>query len=313
MSKDPVVASVETLQARARMLAVIRGFFSERSVLEVETPLLCSSTTSELHIESFCAEDNSSGAGGFLQTSPESCMKRLLAAGSGAIYQICKAFRAGEAGRLHNPEFSMLEWYRPDLGYHGLMDEVGDLLRLILQLKSQRRISYGDAFRRYAGIDPFDISLAGLRKEAEKHGLSGATDREQCLDFLLSLKVQPALGAGLTFIYDFPAAQAAMARVRPGSPAVAERFEAYVDGVELANGYRELIDPVEQESRMWADLERRAAAGIAPVPMDEKLLAALRAGLPECSGVALGLDRLMMLATDSDSLASVISFSYEQA
>ncbi len=306
---------METLQARARILSRIRGFFSERGMLEVETPLLCGTTTSELHIESFSIQDRNSGAGGFLQTSPESCMKRLLAAGSGPIYQICKAFRVGEVGRLHNPEFSMLEWYRPDLGYQGLMDEVGDLLYLILKLRSQRRISYGEAFRRYAGIDPFRISLASLCRMAHENGLSGGkeADREQCLGFLLSLQVQPALGAGLTFIYDFPASQAAMARMRPGVPAVAERFEAYVDGVELANGYGELTDPLEQEARLCADLERRAAIGIAPVPMDKKLLAALRAGLPPCAGVALGLDRLIMLATGSASLASVLSFSSTQA
>ncbi len=311
--RSPVV--LEALKARAQMLASIRQFFSGRDVLEVETPLLCSSTTSEFHIESFRTLDNSSGVGGFLQTSPEACMKRLLAAGSGPIYQICKAFRAGEAGRLHNAEFSMLEWYRPGMGYQGLMDEVSDLLHLILRIKIQRRISYGNAFSRYARINPFHDSLASLRRKAGECGLASvkAADREQCLDFLLSQKVQPGLGAGLTFIYDFPASQAAMARIRNGLPPVAERFEAYVDGVELANGYRELTDPLEQESRMRADLVRREAAGMAPLPVDEKLLAALGAGLPECSGVALGLDRLMMLATGSESLAAVIAFPYQQA
>jgi lysyl-tRNA synthetase class 2 len=247
-------------------------------------------------------------------------MKRLLAAGSGAIYQISKAFRDGEQGRRHNPEFTLLEWYRPGWDHHRLMDEVAALLSRILGVPPAERRTYREAVREYAGVDPWTCSADELRERASELDLGevaglDADDRGSWLDLLLSLVVEPQLGRGRpTLLYDYPPDQAALARVRgEGEGAVAERFEAYVEGVELANGYHELLDPVEQRRRFESDLERRAEAGLPAVPVDERLLAALAAGLPPCAGVALGVDRLVMLAVGASSLEEVLAFPADRA
>ena len=249
-------------------------------------------------------------------------MKRLLAAGSGAIYQICKAFRDGEAGRSHNPEFTMLEWYRPGFDHHALMDEIDELLAVVLGASKADRLTYGKAFERHAGVDPHRASVEALRRAVEAHGveLAGAEPegRDGWLHLLMSHAVEPHLGRGRpSFVHDFPASQAALARVRPpteaGGVPLAERFEVYVEGVELANGFHELTDAGEQRRRFEHELEQRRRAGLQAVPLDERLLGALEAGLPACAGVAFGIDRLLMLRAGIDDLRRVISFPVDCA
>ncbi len=324
----------------------MRTFFAERGVLEVETPLLGSATVPDLHIHSLVTELGEPGrpAGQvrrtlYLQTSPELAMKRLLAAGSGPIYQLGRAFRDGEAGRRHNPEFTLLEWYRPGFDHHRLMNEVEALLDATvgdrLAVRPAQRLTYAQAFERHAGIDPFRDPPERLRAAVARAGAAPSDrlpdlgdDRDAWLDLLMTTTVEPRLGwegdpaegrPRATFVHDYPASQAALARVRPGAggepgePAVAERFELYVAGVELANGFHELADPEEQRRRFEADLAQRRARGLAEVPLDERFLAALEAGLPASAGVALGFDRLVMLATGAESIAEVMAFNVDLA
>ncbi len=303
-------------ERRAEVLAGVRGFFAGRGVLEVETPLLCARGAMDPAIASFSAV-GPDGRVRWLQTSPEYAMKRLLAAGSGAIFQIARAFRAGEAGPSHNPEFTLLEWYRPHCDHHRLMEEVGDLVVSVLACPAPRRVAYARAFRALAGVDVDRASLGTLRERARAAGASGRTaaglDRDGCLDLLLSHVVQPGLsrlaGARAVFLYDYPASQAALARVaRTPDGERAERFELFVDGLELANGYHELTDPVEQQRRFESEKARRREAGLPPMEIDERLTAALGHGLPPCAGVALGLDRLVMLALGLPHIEDAIAF-----
>jgi lysyl-tRNA synthetase class 2 len=251
-------------------------------------------------------------------------MKRLLAAGSGSIYQVCKVFRDGELGRLHNPEFTMVEWYRVRFGHEALMDEVEALVRHLLDghlpLAASERLSYHEIFARHTGLEPHTATaddFARVAREQEIHipaDLKLHHDVAIWRDLLLTHLIEPRLGQGhLTFVYDYPASQAALARVRPGSPPLAERFELYVNGIELANGFHELADGAEQETRFERQQFARATRSLPPVPRDERLLAALEAGLPECSGVALGFDRLVMLATGARSIGEVLAFPLDRA
>jgi lysyl-tRNA synthetase class 2 len=310
-------ATFESLRVRAGTLASIRRFFADRGVLEVETPALSAAAVTDLHLHSVaCRLDLDDRRTRFLQTSPEYAMKRLLAAGSGPIYQICKVFRDGERGRRHNPEFTMLEWYRPGFDHHRLMDEVEELLQAVLGVAAGERISYADAFRRHAGVDPHAASDGELRSRVVALGVAGVAelDRDDLLNLLLSHVVEPHLGSGRpSFLFDYPASQAALARVRPGNPPVAERFEVFLDGLELANGFHELADPGEQRRRFEADLVERRRHGLPEVPVDEQLLAALATGLPDCAGVALGVDRLVMLKVGTRDIADVIAFPIERA
>ncbi len=314
-------APLLNLQQRARILARIRAFFAERGVMEVETPILSTAAITDPHLESFITRYTGPGhAGGtalYLHTSPEFPMKRLLAAGSGPIYQIGKVFREGEAGRRHNPEFTLLEWYRPGFDYLALMDEVAALAAPLLGLdgRAVKKLSYREAFLRYAGIDPLSASLEELQACVRGLGITGfegENEREVWLDLILTHAVEPRLGRdGLCFIFDYPASQAALARLNPDNPHVAERFELYYRGVELANGFNELADAEEQRKRFAAELEARKEQGLVAVPMDEHLLAALEAGFPPCSGVALGVDRLVMLALGAESLTEVMAFTID--
>ena len=313
-------ASIDALRLRAEILAKIRAFFAERDVLEVETPLLASAPVTDPHLQALSCRYRGPGADDgrdlFLQTSPEFAMKRLLAAGSGPIYQLCKAVRDGEAGRRHNPEFTILEWYRPGWDHHRLMGEVDELLAAVLGTRSGERITYGEAFARYANIDPHNESDEGLRSRVADLGVPSADQltRDDLLDLVLTHIVEPKLGhCQPTFIHDYPASQAALARVREGSPALAERFEVFVEGVELANGYHELTDPAVQRQRFEADLAARREAGLLEVPVDERLLSALEHGLPECAGVALGIDRLVMLAAGTREISEVLAFPIDRA
>ena len=301
-------ATLETLKARAELLGSIRAFFRERKVLEVETPLLSAHATVDRHIESF-----STGAG-WLQTSPEFAMKRLLCAGSGPIYQICPVFRREESGRHHNPQFTMLEWYRPGFDHHRLMDEVEALLRVAgVAGAGFERIRYRDAFIRHAGLDPFSASLETLRNAARFDGDAGAQadERDFWLDLIMSDRVGPRLGREApAFLHDFPASQAALSRI---DGEVAQRFELFWQGLELANGFHELADADEQRRRFEADQAWRKAQGRVVPPFDQHLIAALQAGLPDCAGVALGLDRLLMLMLGLPDVASAMSFAGNRA
>ena len=303
-------------ERRARLVARVRDFFAARGVLEVETPLLGARGTMDPAIASFFAT-GPDGRVRWLQTSPEYAMKRLLAAGSGPIFQIARAFRAGEEGSRHNPEFTLLEWYRPGYDHHRLMEEVGELVIALLGCPAPRRIGFARAFRELAGVDIDRASDESLRERARKAGADERTaaelDRDGCLDLLLARFVQPGLselvGSRAVFLHDYPASQAALARVaRTRDGDRAERFELFVDGVELANGYHELTDPTEQRRRFEAEAARRRAAGLPVMEMDERLIAALAHGLPACAGVALGLDRLVMLALGLASVGDVIAF-----
>lgn len=312
-------AHLDALRARAVLLARVRAFFAEAGVLEVDTPILSRAGASDPALNSFRARTGD-GRLLYLHTSPEFPMKRLLAAGSGPIYQICKVFRDDERGRLHHPEFSLLEWYRPGWDEGRLMDEVAALVRLVLERPELpvERLSYRDLFRQRLNVDPWTASSDTLRARALEVGISGAEslelERDAWLDLLLSHSLEPQLGrARLTFVQDYPPSQAALARVRPGDPPVAERFELYLEGVELANGFCELIDAEEQRARFLADLAIRESRGQHCPPLDERLLAALEAGLPECAGVALGLDRLLMLAIGAHHIDEVLAFPLERA
>ena len=318
-------AALDVLRLRARILEGLRAFFSARGVLEVETPILSTAAATDQHLDSFETCYTGPGAPNgiplYLHTSPEFFMKRLLAAGSGPIYQLGRVFRQGEAGRRHNPEFTLLEWYRPGLDHFALMDELEALVAPILAARLNapaERLSYREAFLRHAGIDPHLASLDELRVCAAHWGVQHdlGSERDAWLDLILTHTVEPQLGRGrLTFLYAYPASQASLARLAKdvsGTP-VAERFELYCEGVELANGFHELADAGEQRRRFDADNAARVVHGLPPMPLDEHLLAALAHGLPDCAGVALGLDRLVMLAAGAPSLDGVLAFPLSRA
>jgi len=320
-------ATLESLKIRAAILSKIRGFFSAREVLEVETPVLSQAALSDPSIESFSTRyvgpGFAQGRNFYLHTSPEFAMKRLLASGCGAIYQICKVFRQGESGRRHNPEFTLLEWYRPGWDHHQLMLEVETLVCELLapycDLAVTERVTYQDAFSRYVGIDPFSATIDELKACADALGISIAWDsgdatRDEWLDLILSHAIEPQLGLGkLTFLCDYPPSQAALAVVRPGDPAVAERFELYLEGVELANGFHELVDADEQRQRFECDITQRGELGLVQNPLDEALLSALSSGMPPSAGVALGVDRLLMLACGVDLIEKVMTFDLSRS
>lgn len=306
------------LQLRARLLRHIRDYFAEQQVLEVETPALVQAAVTDPHIDSFrLSADPTVGVSSelYLQTSPEYAMKRLLAAGSGPIYQIARVFRAGENGRRHSPEFSLLEWYRPGFDHHALMTEVEELVARLLALdEAAERISYRELFHQYLDIDPLQATLSELQRCAELNDISlqnPAVERDGWLDLLFSHQIEVRLAQRRTrmiFVYDYPASQAALARI--DERGLAARFELYLDGVELANGYHELVDVDEQRRRFLQDNRRRRTLGKAEMPIDDCLLQALASGMPDCAGVALGLDRLLMCAAGVDELRQVISFAH---
>lgn len=306
------------MRQRAALLARLRQFFADRAILEVETPLLCRSGITDPAIEPFVvASGDSQQQPRFLQTSPEYAMKRLLAAWDEPIFQISKAFREGEAGSRHNPEFSLLEWYRPGFDHHQLMDEVADLVRCCLGERALQKCSYRQLFQERLQLDPFAATIAELQTVARRHldpgTLSG--DRDMWLDLLMSHMLEPQLGHGaICLIYDYPVSQAALARVVQADEVwVGQRFELYVDGMELANGFCELTDAAEQRQRFERDNALRRSRGQSERPVDEQLLAALAHGLPDCSGVALGIDRLLMLATGASDIRDVLAFDWERS
>ncbi|WP_150048350.1 MULTISPECIES: EF-P lysine aminoacylase EpmA [Methylomonas] len=317
-------ADLSQLKSRASLLAAIRQFFAQREVMEVETPLLCHTTGTDPNLAFFRADyAGTTPQTLFLQTSPEFAMKRLLAAGTGSIYQICKAFRNGEAGRYHNPEFTILEWYRVGFDLQRLMDEVTALLTGYLTAFFPEllveRASYRDWFLRYSGIDPLDFNAPVYRAFAEQIGLPEAA--ELCgdhhalwLDLLFSHHLQNRLPVNtICLIYDYPSVQSSLARLHPADPRICQRFEVFINGVELGNGYYELRDAVEQEARFDAEIQFRTRQGLTPVCKDRRLLAALSQGLPDCSGVAIGLDRLLMVAGQAQDISQVLAFPIGRA
>ena len=313
-------ASLDTLKKRADILSRIRAFFAGRGVLEVETPLLARYSVTDPHMDVISA-DHPCGAGEryFLQTSPEYAMKRLLAAGSGPIYQLGKAFRKGERGSRHNPEFTMLEWYRPGFSLCDLMDEIEALLRVVLGAGvTAQRIEYRKLFLDFLGFDPLLADCNLVERVAREHvDVQMRSDSvDDWLNLLMAEVVEPKLASmGPVFVCDYPASQAALARVEVDEDGtfVARRFELYVDGMELANGYHELTDAAEQRRRFELDNEQRREMGRDVRDLDEFLLAAVESGLPICSGVALGFDRLVMLALKKKNIAEVLAFSSDRA
>jgi lysyl-tRNA synthetase class 2 len=309
--------SLKALKLRADFYAKIRHFFAERHVLEVETPLLSHTTTPDRYIQSFqTTYQGRHPQTLYLQTSPEFAMKRLLAIGSGAIYQICKAFRNdGESGQHHNPEFSLLEWYRPGFDHHKLMDEVDTLLNTLLGSLPAVRLSYKELFEWHVGFDPHCADLKTVQSTAQRLQIQvhepEHLDHDGWLDVLMTDTIERHFKTSQPlFLYNFPASQASLARIQEG---VAERVEVYVCGLELANGFHELANPFEQRQRFMKELKQRVKQGRPPVPLDERLLAALEHGIPNCAGMALGLDRLLMLAQNTDQIDAVLSFPLSRA
>ena len=314
-------AGIERLRLRAELLRRAREHFAATGTLEVETPVLVRAAVTDTHLESLEVRRADGSLAGYLHTSPEYAMKRLLAAGAPDIYQIVHVFREGERGRMHNPEFTMIEWYRLGIDHHALMDDVERLLFAMFEglvsPQASRRVTYAAAFEAALGLDPLD---RGTRTEALSDAIAarGTTvpasilsDRDALLDLALSLHVAPTFpGDRITFLHDFPASQAALART---TGPVAARFEAFWGAVELANGFDELADAQEQASRFAADAARRARRGQPRRAPDRAFLAALTAGLPRCSGVALGFDRAVMIAAGAGSIDEVLAFTVERA
>lgn len=320
MTPDPLTwqpaATIEVIRARSRMLEHIRSFFRDRDVLEVETPLLGRSTAIDPHLSSFVTSDNAESW--YLQTSPEFHMKRLLAAGAASIYQICKSFRQGESGTLHNHEFTILEWYRVGFDQHALMDEVEELVTGILGLGKFARLSYSSLFSSLFKINPHQASISDLKKlvtenvaidPAQLDLASESMVHSFCLDLLMSEKLEPSL-VEPTFVYDYPICQAALSASELSAQGnrIAQRFELYIQTMEIANGYMELRDADELRDRFKADNASRDLANLPQIPMDESLLSAMQYGLPECAGVALGIDRLLMLVTGVASISECLAF-----
>jgi lysyl-tRNA synthetase class 2 len=317
-------ATVDALRLRARLNATIRAFFAERGVLEVETPVLSAAGNTDPNIASFALEFSGRLESGprtrWLRTSPEYPLKRLLAAGIGDCYELGRVFRDGEAGGRHNPEFTMLEWYRVGWDHQRLIGEAAALVQDALALTGRgaklERVAYRELYRDALGIDPMRDDIDRLRAalgevRIDPEGLG----RDDWLDLLMTHRLQPQFDAGtLLAVYDYPASQCALARIRGmGEDIVAERFELYLGPIELANGYHELADTAEQRGRFTRDLATRAARGAPRPPVDERLLAALAAGLPDCAGVALGVDRLLMALLGTPRISDVLAFDFSRA
>ena len=316
--------SLQHLKARANMLQKIRAFFVARNVLEVETPLLCQATGTDPNLEFFSTQYQSEPQSQtyYLQTSPEFCMKRLLAAECGSIYQISKAFRNGESGRYHNPEFgTLLEWYRVDFGLQQLMEEVSELVKCLLAPNKPgvECISYADVFNRYTDLDPLNFSVQAYSKCASINDLDDAEaicaeNHQMWLDFLFSFLVQPHLGKqSICMVFDYPACQSSLARVKSDDHRLVERVEVFVNGIELGNGYCELTDHVEQQQRFATEIKLRQQMGLRVPTVDKRFLSAIESGLPDCSGMAIGLDRLLMLITNSKTIDQVMAFPFTHA
>jgi len=316
----------QNAQKRAKILQKIRQFFADRNVIEVETPALSQGTVTDVYLDAISCKydflaDSPAGHSTelFLQTSPEFHMKRLLASGYGCIYSIAKAFRHEESGNYHNPEFTMLEWYRIGFDQFYLMSEVAELLEVVLGGNKALFSSYQDIFLKSVSVDPLTANFDELVEVLTQHGkaddwLIDMNDADLLLQFIFTEIIEPTIGiAEPQFIYDFPIAQASLAKRSVDDPRVAQRFECYFKGIELVNGFNELTDADEQVARFEQDNTKRKEQGLVTKPIDKNFIAALNHGLPQCSGVALGIDRLVMLALDIKVISEVQSFSIERA
>lgn len=320
MSWQPSM-SWQHAKQRAKVLSDIRSFFAVRNVVEVDTPILAHATVTDVHLDAFNTQYNYSADSHcdesinlYAQTSPEFAMKRLLASGYGCCYQICKAFRHEQQGRYHNPEFTMLEWYRVGFDHFQLMDEVAELLSSVLGCQQVERISYQELFIREVAIDPLMTNRDELIRIISAHDkLSDWLEQEDCLDtllqFIMAELIEPNIGDNKPcFVYNFPASQASLAKISLKDPRVAERFECYFKGIELANGFHELTDVAQQKLRFEQDNQTRTTLGKIEQDIDQHFISALEHGLPACAGVALGIDRLVMLALTVNKIDQVITF-----
>lgn len=315
-------SSIETLQLRAQMLSNIRQFFAKRNVLEVDTPCLCHGTVTDVNLRAFRTSFNLASSQQqtdlFLQTSPEFAMKRLLCSGSGCIYQLGKAYRNEESGKHHNPEFTLLEWYRLGFDHLQLIDEVDQLMQAILGCPPMDKLTYQYAFLQYCGFDPLSCTFETIKTHCIEQGLAEIAEYETSTDVLLQLLfchvIERNIGQQAPIaIIGFPASQAALARLEPNDQRVSRRFEVYYQGLELANGYHELSSVEEQRQRFEHDNQMRAAQGLPELPIDQRFLEAMQHGLPDCAGVALGFDRLLMIAANKNDIAQVLPFSFQNA
>lgn len=315
--------SRQQLQFRANMIQKIRQYFTKHDILEVDTPMLSRYATTDPAIESFSVNiSNFPTEKRYLHSSPEFPMKRLLASGSGCIYQICKVFRDAEQGTYHNPEFTLVEWYRVGIDHFQLMSEVKTLIEILFAesrlIQQTETISYQELFLRSIKIDPIEADIADLKAICETHQIhlsqyEKVTDKDIWLDLLMSHVIQPQMQVGaMLFVYDYPASQASLAQLNADGN-TAQRFEVFISGIEIANGFHELSDANEQYLRFKQEQQLRQQNAQASKPMDEFLLAALQNGLPDCSGVALGLDRLLMLISKANHIKQVIPFSWDNA
>ena len=311
-------ADNKLITQRAELFAKIRQFMIERNILEVETPILSHATVTDVQLDSFHSDysgpQQSSEQVLYLQTSPEYAMKRLLVSGLGAIYQISKVFRNEEQGKLHNPEFTMLEWYQPGFDHHQLMQEV-ELLLSVIGFSYCEKVRYGDIFLEHTGLNPHTCDADELRVMAQQYGLTSTIEeRSVLLDFIFSHKIASLLGTTRPlFVYDYPECQCALAKLSGSTPKVAERFELFIDGMEIANGFNELTDADEQFSRIEQDLVLRKKQKLPDLPIDHLFLNALKKGLPDCAGVAVGIDRLIMVITGVEDIREVLTFPIERA
>jgi elongation factor P--(R)-beta-lysine ligase len=316
-------ANVKSLKLRAQLFAMIRQFFLDRDVLEVETPIMSQAGNTDANIESFCVQFTGHKSAGsslrWLRTSPEFALKRMLASGVGDCYEMGRVFRNGEVGKRHNPEFTMLEWYRTGWDHQKLMDETAELIRAAMHLAGKkatvRDTSYRQLYQDTFGFDPVTANESELRSPLAVYDIDpeGLT-RDDWLDLLMTHLIQPAIPSNrILIVYDYPATQAALAKLRrDGKNAVAERFEVYVGPSEVANGYHELNDAVEQRERFGADLSKRQKRALTQPVVDERLLAALPK-LPDCAGVAVGIDRLLMAMQATDRMQDVLAFPFDRA
>ena len=312
----------EDAKKRATIINNIRQFFAERDVVEVETPLLSAGTVTDVHLDAFSttyAFNSVTGSTLYLQTSPEFAMKRLLSSGYQSIYQLGKAFRNEDYGNNHNPEFTMLEWYRIGFDHHQLINEVSELLITILQCEQPSIITYQEAFLSVLSIDPLEASIDELKSFVGSKGdladwLVEDHDKDTLLQFMFASYIECVIGVKApVIVYDFPASQASLAKISQDDPRVAERFEVYYKGVELANGFNELTNALEQEERFKRDNLQRRSKGLEEKPIDHRFLEALISGIPNCAGVALGVDRLIMLALEKNTIEEVMTFSVGNA
>ena len=311
-------ASVATLRQRAKLLSTVRRFFADRNILEIETPLLSSTTATDVYLESLTTKIShfTEPKTYYLQTSPEFAMKRLLANGVGPIFQICKAFRGDYPTSLHNPEFSILEWYRPGFAMEKLMDEVAALIDTTVGVNKIIRLSYLEVFEGKLGVNPHACSLEELAELANSRIDVNSSDLNfsDYLDLIMTTLIEPELPE-YCFLFDYPKSQAGLSDIDNDVEGneIAKRFELYCRGIEIANGYLELTDPAEQRRRFETDNANRSEKGLPQLPIDENLIAALDAGIPKTSGVALGLDRLLMVIDKISDIDKVLAFSIKRA